>query len=807
MIRSVARSALVLAFAFASIAPRALASDLRERDFDLRGIALKDAVIQIASAAGVSIDTHEMIHCGYASVWLQKRLSVEAAFDDVLRGTPCRAEVISSGVFRVVARRPAIRSPSASDAPSAMDQRPSVTDVSELVVAVARRLPVLAGQSAASSIISKSTLVSQGIHDTTNLALVTPSLTVTNLGLGRDKISVRGLSDGPLTGQSQSMVGLYLDDVRLTYNSPDPNLKMVDIQEVDVLRGPQGALFGAGSLGGVVQIISTPPNSARAAFEGTGTGSTTAHGAPSQAFDGVLNLPTPDQHGAVRIVAYEDFAGGYLDNPMRHADATNQTLRRGARLTADYRLADAWRITVGGVWQEIESSDSQYGSAGSANFTRNTQMPEPHDSDYSAYHASLNGETTLGHLSWTVASVRHSGFSRYDATIAPPTDPGGSPAAFDDQYKSKELTSDVTLRAHDPRIEWLVGVFVANGDETRRMTLIPVAFPNTLALSLDSMAVRRDASFYGQITALLGVNFKLTLGGRAFVYQTRYTSNGRTAGNSAISQYDGVAKQKGFAPKIMLASAPTLGWSSYLLASEGYRGNGDNVASLPGQVFSNNGNQSPRRSYAGDELWNFELGASFSALDGRLTSHIALFEAIWRNIQSDQLLPNGLPFTTNIGDGRNVGLESELNYRQGGLSLGGEALFNGPELVKTVNGYRGRPDTGLSVSPDISGAVFGSYDWTYNASVRLRLNGRVSYIGTSNLALAGASSPKMGGYMVGRVSLEASYKRWCLTLAVDNPTGTIGNSFAYGNPFSSKATQQITPLRPVTTSLGLAVSF
>ncbi|MFH7396949.1 TonB-dependent receptor plug domain-containing protein, partial [Pseudomonas syringae group genomosp. 7] len=75
-------------------------------------------------------------------------------------------------------------------------------------------------------------------------------LTTTNLGPGRDKILLRGLSDGAFTGQTQSIVALYLDEVPITYNAPDPDLRLADLERVEVMRGPQGTLYGGGTIGG-----------------------------------------------------------------------------------------------------------------------------------------------------------------------------------------------------------------------------------------------------------------------------------------------------------------------------------------------------------------------------------------------------------------------------------------------------------------------------------------------------------------------------------------------------------------------------
>jgi len=84
-------------------------------------------------------------------------------------------------------------------------------------------------------------------------------LASTNLGTGRNKIFIRGVADSSFNGPSQSIVGQYLGDVRLTFNAPDPDLELYDIARVEVLEGPQGTLYGAGSLGGVVRVCPARP--------------------------------------------------------------------------------------------------------------------------------------------------------------------------------------------------------------------------------------------------------------------------------------------------------------------------------------------------------------------------------------------------------------------------------------------------------------------------------------------------------------------------------------------------------------------
>ena len=100
-----------------------------------------------------------------------------------------------------------------------------------------------------------------GAIDIDDVASQLASFSTTNLGPGRDKILLRGLSDGVFTGRTQSTVGIYLDDVPITYNAPDPDLHLGDLDKIEVAaaRGPQGTLYGGGSMSGIYRIVTRKP--------------------------------------------------------------------------------------------------------------------------------------------------------------------------------------------------------------------------------------------------------------------------------------------------------------------------------------------------------------------------------------------------------------------------------------------------------------------------------------------------------------------------------------------------------------------
>lgn len=104
----------------------------------------------------------------------------------------------------------------------------------------------------------------------------------TYLGAGRNKLFIRGIADSSFTGPTCATVGQYFGDLRLSYNAPDPDLRLADLAAVEVLEGPQGTLYGAGSLGGLIRLVPNAPDPTRFSGSAMLGGSATTHGAPGR---------------------------------------------------------------------------------------------------------------------------------------------------------------------------------------------------------------------------------------------------------------------------------------------------------------------------------------------------------------------------------------------------------------------------------------------------------------------------------------------------------------------------------------------
>ena len=777
--------------------PAAAASPL---NLDILRQPLSTALLKLAEQTGLSISTTKAGSCAAHVGGVRGRYDPADALQRLLAGSGCTYHFIDQRAVEILPITPNSR-PLAVLTP----EPAAPTQVQELIVVATRRATAADRLAYPVSLVTRREIEDQGLGDDNALAAATPAMVVTNLGVGRDKILLRGLSDGPLTGRTQSMVGIYLDDVRLTYNAPDPDLKLVDVDQVEILRGPQGALYGSGSLGGVLHVVTAAPDPA--AFAGTITvgGALTDHGAPSTTLEGVLNLPAPWAGGALRLVGYHEVMGGYIDDPGLGLHDVNRTQRDGARLTAQQALGPDWTVRARLVGQAINADDTQYAMVDVGPLARRNRLREPHDNDFAEASLSIEGALPWAQVHGSIAAVRHSLHSRSDATSAPPVAAPPGPVAFDDEDAIASLVGEATISAPaSDRLQWLGGVFLAHTRQSTTLRLTPMA-PTPDLFGEDRQDDLDEAALFGELRFPFGERLALTLGGRAFTSRTDVAS--RISAGPALTTLDGSVRTSGFAPKVVIAfqAAPSL--LAYLQAAEGYRSGGINTTGLPSQAFSIGGGPEPDRTYQGDELWSFEAGVRASVLKGRLALRGAIYDATWRNIQSDELLPSGLPFTANIGSGTSLGFELESRYRDGPFEATAELMVDNPELNRANPAFPARPELSLAGVPSAMGGVTAHYSWGLPGGALVSLDGRVSYVGPSHLTFDERTSPRMGGYTTARLAVTWRHGPWRVTGAADNPANTRGDTFAFGNPFTVRAGQQATPLRPLTASLRLTRAF
>ncbi|MBS0412137.1 MAG: TonB-dependent receptor, partial [Proteobacteria bacterium] len=528
---------------------------------------LSAALFDFAVQANVSVSVNGVAGCRPMSNAVAGDYTVTEGLSRLLAGTGCGFHMVDVTTVRIVRLPPP---PAATPSPAGARQPPpaapprreldlSPASLGEVVVTATRRTALADTLPLSMSSLSASDLADSragGVGDLTGQAT---GLTVTNLGPGRDKFIIRGQSDGPLTGHTQAAVGLYVDDVRIGYNNPDPDLKLVDVDRVEILRGPQGSLYGAGSISGLLRIVTHPPDLEHYAGAISAGGAWTTGGAPSETVEGVVNVPLLSGRLAVRAVAYREHQGGYFDDFILGKRNTNYTDRAGGRLALRYRLSDDWTLSAGFTRQGLYSGDSQYAVGGANGLQRNVLVMEPSENEFTQGYLTLEGETALGRFKNAFSVIRHDLDTRYDATSAaplfgPPPGPnsGFGPSPYDDHSRTDLVVDEMSLVSPGAgRFQWLLGGFVAVGRQNLRSALTT---PAPSGLRTDYSEARTDdtleLALFGEASYDLTSRLTFTLGAR--VYGTRISTDAVTMQPTmhASERFEGDLVDTGFAPRV-----------------------------------------------------------------------------------------------------------------------------------------------------------------------------------------------------------------------------------------------------------------
>ncbi|WP_293450488.1 TonB-dependent receptor [Phenylobacterium sp.] len=804
--------------ALACVAGRAEAADPRLR-VHIPQRSYAEALIDLALQANVSI--LGTAACGPGGqVELSGRFTLKEALDRLLAGAPCDYRVVDAGTVRITRLRPRLR-----DEPEAPAEQPPPL-VSEVVITATKRPVALERLPAGASVLPRDQIEATGATDVSGAVGQLAGMLTTNLGPGRNKLLVRGVSDGAFTGRTRSTVSTYLDDAPINYNAPDPDLRLVDVDRLEALRGPQGALYGSGSIGGVYRIVTRKPDLQQPEMGASASLATTRGGSTSRALDGYLSVPVIKDHLGVRLVAYDEVQGGYLDDVNLRITNVDQTRRSGGRLAVRVRFDSHWSLDTLAASQHLRSDDTQYvtaamtssprslaiaaeagasGGTGGAPDDRRNRVQETHNNDFSYAGATLTGEFSWGAVTSSTSYVHHVFSSQYEGTDAGLNFPAIATdlGVYFEKARINLLVEDVVVRsAGAGPFQWLLGVYGARSLEKSPSTLDFLA-PGSSATAYDENRKNRlfEYALYGEGSYQLGDGWTVTVGGRAFESRVHTTADLTISSPFGPRTFDGRRNSKGFSPKITLQREFANGDLVYALVSEGFRPGGLNTSGF--QPI-----RSTRVDFAPDRLRNYELGAKFRRLDNRLSVRVAAYYDDWSNIQSDRYRPSGLAYTANVGDARILGLEGEVGYD---LPFGLSLRLNG--LLTDSKVRHPNPDFDQPVTPELPGAPKTSggllvvYRRPIGSALTLRLIGEGSYVGRSVLSFDSTASPPMGHYLRARLSAELSNQTWRLAAYVSNPLDDSSDTFAYGNPFSFGSVRQLTPQRPRTVGVRLSAAF
>jgi iron complex outermembrane recepter protein len=290
----------------ALVASTALSASQPDAHIDVPAGSVAEAAIAIARQTGTSIIVADPAIARRRAPRIRGRLSALEAVRRLADAANLKVVAVSSTAWRLEARpRAAMRRvESASQRPRTTPVQPTPAPATEasapIIVSASKRDTLLNELPAQVTLIEGDLLQRGGVGGTEKIVQRSASVSSTYLGSGRNKLFIRGIADSSFTGPTQATVGQYFGDLRLSYNSPDPDLRLSDIERVEILEGPQGTLYGAGSLGGIIRLVPRAPEPGVTSLSLMGGASAIAGGEPGGDAHLTLNLPLADETVTLR---------------------------------------------------------------------------------------------------------------------------------------------------------------------------------------------------------------------------------------------------------------------------------------------------------------------------------------------------------------------------------------------------------------------------------------------------------------------------------------------------------------------------
>jgi outer membrane receptor protein involved in Fe transport len=629
------------------------------------------------------------------------------------------------------------------------------TSLAEIVITAEKRASTVQEAPVSITALTGDQLGARGIDTIEQIVQQVPGLSMRTAGPGMTEFEMRGLSS---TGGVAPTVGFYFDDAPLsppltsfsgkTVLSPE----MYDLSRVEVLRGPQGTLYGSGAMGGVVRLVTNAPDLQR--FTGSVnvnlSGTVGANG-PNSQFNAAINFPLIEDRAALRVVVGEKWVSGWIDrivdNPFPFptnngcTPTGNYGCARGdvlaANVVADHKGVN-WEHTTTAraelLVQPVDALkvlttvffDSTYqggpnevdqppGPGGTAAHYQPVDIAEPYFDRFLMFSNTINGD--LGFADLTAASVYWNrtqqiisdGAEGYQSLFFLPNFLNETDQAWWLKNPSRQFSEEVRLssKGNGP-LKWIGGLFYSHEASTyfsygavKGMCALSTGgcAANPLGITYFSNSpfnVTQYAGFgelsytYNDVTA--------TVGGRWFRYDNNwayYTSGIFTLfGNATPVSGDIAGSNKGFTPKFNLSYEPNKNLTVYATAAEGFRDGGVNLP-VPDSCLADLGaigvNGQPY-NYAPDRVWSYELGEKAQLADNRFTINADFYYNDWKQVQQQVNLACAFEVQLNAGRAATYGPEVEFSIR---LTPELTLDANGTYTHATVN----KPTPGLGIAP------------------------------------------------------------------------------------------------------------
>ncbi len=685
----------------------------------------------------------------------------------------------------------------------------------DIIVTATRRDSTVIAAPLSITAIGNAELTKTGAGSITQIADRIPGLTFATLGTGANRFIIRGI--GSFASNQSPTTGLYFDETPLQVRtstglfSPDPII--YDLARVEVLRGPQGTLFGSSAMGGSIRFISNKPDASK--FEGSvyGEAAHTTDGGDSYNVKAMLNIPLAEDKLALRIVGVHSYDAGWIDNispvtlnPHENLDKPNlrekdvNWVRTNAvRAMLAFTPDDTLRITPSLYYSRVKGGavkPLQDVAVGIKKRVEGRWIPEPLKTSVKSGNMLvekdvdlLGGATILSSSSYTEAKLDRvvdvTGFGPLQGGL--PTPPGRAILlSFNAYQKLKQFTQDLRVTSTgDGPLSYVIGGYYNNNKAPSLiLSLVEQDYGlgyNPTQRIRDFRFKQKEAAAYGELTFKTGP-FELAAGGRYFHYNQTDSRAQIRPFRAVPVDYDFsvTTKESGFTPHLTASYKPSPNQNFYATYSQGFRTGGVNAplteAECPvaqRRLLGIPDNPGPFKS---DKVTNYEVGAKIRTHGVQVTG--AAYQVDWQDYQqatSRSCGLTGFSFTANAGKVRSRGGEAEVTIKPvEGLTLSGNMAYIKATFLRANPSLRFAKGDRLPDVPDFTYGASAEFTMPVNDSFSVQLRGDFNHVPSMRTATGtstGATPDRRPKYTMANASASlVSTQDWELSLFVRNLT-------------------------------------
>jgi iron complex outermembrane receptor protein len=641
------------------------------------------------------------------------------------------------------------------------------TQVGEVVVTANKRAERIQDVASSVSAVSGETLASEQLLDIQDLMGKVPGLSLQQGSYGgiSNRIILRGLN----TGNSGATVATVIDDVPLSLSGTislggdfGTDIDSYDLKQIEVLRGPQGTLYGATAEGGLIKYVTNPPDpSGYHAGVELGVMNLT-HGEAGGSGKGYVNIPLLNGTAAFRASGYYEGSTGWINDQLANAPEANSYSRYGGRASFLWKPTSdfTFRLSAFEQTKRVRNFDDvEVNGPTSADpfgllngYNANTFLTQPARSitenvnlnmEYDLHWAKIQSITAYGRLHYVFAA--DSTFYGYYFPLLGITTPTTltQEGEYGTHKVSQEfrLSSEPTSRLFGHGFDWQMGAFYTSEDSFGLSHYVTRAFPGGALVNTSLSPVSPEVFYtnlpsayqefaaYADGTFHLSSRFDIEAGGRVFhnSEKTSTVEGGALFGFPIHGLGDqvssGTSGTFSVAPRFHLTPNALL----YVRVASGYRPGGPDPV-VPG------GPASLPTQFGSDRTINYEGGFKGTIFDGKLSVDVAGFYIDWSQVQvSANFVANGAayPITQNVGSATSTGAEWTLDWIPlRGLHLGATGAYTDAHLTADAPGIYAKSGDPLPYVAKVTSTLSANYEWLVSSDVRAFIGGDWTYVGS-----------------------------------------------------------------------------